>query len=254
MEGFRVLVATDGTPIGEHAVAVARSLARGDHTSLAVVGVETEGLPGMAGQAVVTRTSVPSATLWARGVPGVEIVRQAEQAHADLVILGRHIRPPDLPLRLGPTADVVIRRRRGPSLFVPPTVSQLRRALVALDGTLRGLTMLEAASRYLRRFGAEANSVTVVPDGDPVDPALNDPRVIRVRQALQQFPHLGGAARHRVLRGEPVAGILKLLAELKADLLVVGVRGGGPAGDMGSGHVGRDLLQAAAMAILSIPI
>jgi nucleotide-binding universal stress UspA family protein len=101
--------------------------------------------------------------------------------------------------------------------------------------------------------GADPTSVLVLPGGDLSDTS-GDPRVIRVRQSLGRFQSLGGAAQLRVLRGDPVAQVLGFLAEVKGDLLVLGVRGGGPTGEMGSGHVGRDLLQTAAVAILSIPI
>ncbi len=58
----------------------------------------------------------------------------------------------------------------------------------------------------------------------------------------------------RIRQGAPVAEVLALLEELGADLLVLGVRRGGPSGEMGSGHVGRDLLRTAPVAILTVPI
>jgi nucleotide-binding universal stress UspA family protein len=254
MDVFRVLVASDGSEVGEHAVDVARSLTERDGASLVVMGVDTEGLPGVARAPSLPRGVAPSARLLARGVPGVEIVRQASLAHADLVVLGRGTRSLGKPTSLGSTTDAVIRRRHGPSLFIPPAISRFRRVLIALDGTKRGLSVLDAATRVLALTGAEPNSVTVIPDGEAIDTPQSDPRVIRVRQALERFPKLGGPARLRVLGGDPVGQILRLLTEMQVDLLVLGVRGGGPAGEMGSGHVGRDLLQTAPVAILSIPI
>ncbi len=254
MDPLRLLAATDGSEVGEHAVRVVRSLAERDRAALDIMSVETDGLPGLTGSSGVRRGASTSATIWARGVPGVEIVRHADLHRANLVVLGRGPRSPTAPTRLGQTSDTVIRRRQGPSLFIPPEVSEIHRVVIALDGTYRGLRVLDDAARVVAMAGAEATSVTVVPSGNSADGTGGDPRVTRVRQALEAFPGLGGSAHHRVLEGDPVGEILRFLAYLKADLLVLGVRGGGPAGEMGSGHVGRDLLQSAGVAILSIPI
>lgn len=250
---FRMLVATDGLEYGEHAVTVARSLVNHGPGELEVLTVETAGIPDQSWGPPVRRDTPTSATTWSRGIPGVEIVRHAEQWRADVVVLGRHPRSVTEPFRLGPTSDVVIRRRHGPSLFIPPSISAIRRVVIALDGTHRGLGVLEAAASLVEMTGADPTSVLVLPGGDLSDTS-GDPRVIRVRQSLGRFQSLGGAAQLRVLRGDPVAQVLGFLAEVKGDLLVLGVRGGGPTGEMGSGHVGRDLLQTAAVAILSIPI
>jgi nucleotide-binding universal stress UspA family protein len=254
MKNWRVLVATDGSEVGEHAVGVARGLSNGGGVDLEVFGVETEGLSEVVGTPQVRRGASPSATNWGRGVPGVEIVRRADLLHVDLVVLGRKLRTPAAPVRLGPTSDAVIRRRQGPSLFVPSSVPGIHRVVIALDGTPRGFGVLDPAVRLLARTHAESRVITVLPDGDPTDNNLEDPRVIRVHQALSRLPGGGARWKPEVRRGDPVAEILRFLTEVRADLLVLGVRRGGPAGDMGSGHVGRDLLQAAAVAILSIPI
>ena len=54
--------------------------------------------------------------------------------------------------------------------------------------------------------------------------------------------------------GDPVSAILDMIETTVADLLVIGVRRGGAPGELGSGHVGRDLLQAAPCAVLTVPI
>ena len=93
----------------------------------------------------------------------------------------------------------------------------------------------------------------------PADPGGSfldelEPSVERIREALAAFPELGGSGALRVLRGMPVWEILGFLERYRADVLVLGVRGGGPCGDLGSGHIGRDLLRTAPVAVLTIPI
>jgi nucleotide-binding universal stress UspA family protein len=184
----------------------------------------------------------------------VEIVREAEQWRADLVVLGRWSRSPGAPVRLGPTSDVVIRRRNGASLFVPGSVCCIRRVLIALDGTDRGLGILHGAASVVAALGATPIAVCVLSGALPGEPDSADPRAGRVSEALNRTEGLSGRTTVHILHGEPVPKILSLLEESRSDLLVVGVRGGGPQGEMGSGHVGRDLLQAVPAAILSIPI
>ena len=253
-----VLAASDGSDHGDHAVDVARTLATGAGADLSILGVETDGLPMLAfSRTAVRRAATAGTMLWSRGVPGVEIVRQAEHSHSDLVVLGRRTRSPDAPLPLGPTSDAVIRRRHRPTLMVPWNVSMIRRVVIALDGTRRGLGVLTSASELVFATGAEPTVVCVITDFDDglaSDSLWSDPRTSRITEALRRFPVLGKAGVLRVRRGSPVQEILAVLEETSADALVLGVRRGGPAGEMGSGHVGRDLLQTAPGAILTVPI
>ncbi|HEX3234001.1 MAG TPA: universal stress protein, partial [Gemmatimonadales bacterium] len=78
----------------------------------------------------------------AYGMPGIEIARFAEQAHADLLVLGRKPRSQRTRLLLGDTADAVGRRSRLPCLFVPPQGGRPERVMVAVDGSERGMVVL----------------------------------------------------------------------------------------------------------------
>ena len=254
----RLLVATDGSDHGDHAVEVARGLAAQAGARLGVLGVETDGLAvATLTRSAVRRVATADSMTWARGVPAVEIVRRAEASEADLLVLGRRTRSPEHPLPLGPTSDSVIRRRHRATLLVPWTVSRIQRVLIALDGTRRGLGVLATAADFLAATGAEALPVCVLPEG-PGLPEGNDdwsdPLIVRIHEALARFPVFQRAGVLRVRRGSPVRQTLAELEQSSADVLVLGVRRGGPPGEMGSGHVGRDLLQSARGAILTVPI
>ena len=216
----KVLAATDGSSPSEHAVRVAQVLARGAGADLEVFRVES-------------------------GIPGVEIVRRGELSHADLVVLGRRQRDGASPSQER-TTDMVVRRRSGVCLMIPPNVTGLDRMLIALDGTRRGLAILQSAAAVAGALGAEMLAICVVP-GDPDWSASSDPAVARVASAV-------GSANLRVRRGNPVREILAELEESGANLLVLGVRRGGPPGEMGSGHIGQDLLRESSSAILTVPI
>jgi nucleotide-binding universal stress UspA family protein len=71
---------------------------------------------------------------------------------------------------------------------------------------------------------------------------------------MELRPDLGGRDGLTMRWGDPVREVLDHLAETAADLLVLGLRQGGPGGDPGSGHVARDLLATVPVAILVVPI
>src|ERR1041385_1925816 len=131
----RLMAATDGSDHGDHAVDFALGLAAATGADLRVLGVETDGLPVAAPtRSAVRRAATADSMVWARGVPGVEIARRAEEWQADLLVLGRRSRTPMAPLQLGPTSDTVIRRRHRAPPLVPWATSRIRRGLLALAG------------------------------------------------------------------------------------------------------------------------
>jgi len=255
----RLLVGSAGGVVSEHAAELARGIAVRAGAKLEVLAVETAGLPALAavGEHTQRNGSSPAAT-WVRGVPGVEIVHRAQALAVDLIVLGRRESATGGVLPLGRTADTVIRRHDGPCLLVPPSVQRLDRMLLALDGTQRGLGILEPAAVLAAVLGAECQSAHVSGSdsgsGLTTESGWTDPGAQRVRRALAEFPVLGGESALRLRAGAPVGELLATLEEFAANLLVLGVRRGGPPGEMGSGHVGRDLLRSAPVAILTVPI
>jgi nucleotide-binding universal stress UspA family protein len=254
----RFLAATDGAPDGEHAVAVACTLAQragGQFTRLQLETPTGDWQPGLAWWREPTIRGGAAAKVL--GLPGVEIVRHAESWGADLVVLGRHNHTREHPLQLGPTSDTVLRRYGGLTLFVPSRTHTFTRALIALDGGVRGIGVLGPAAAVLDLAAAHAFAVCVLPGSDEAALRGSDWRNPREECARE------GAARLRLAKGpcdlllrsgDPVEQILDALEATRSDVLVLGVRRGGAPGDLGSGHVGRDLLQAAPCAVLTVPI
>lgn len=250
MHWGHVLAAADDSPAGLHAVRVARTLAQAAGLRLSVVTV----------RAADDEEEVPAALrefrpLVARGVPGIEIVRVAEELHADLLVLGRKLYGDPDTLQLGPTADQVARRSQVPCLFVPESQDLFRQHLVALDGTERGYLVLEAAREFVRLSGGTLQAVTV----EPAEAASAEPpppgRSLQVAKALARLGMDGvRKVALRVLHGEPVGVLRDALTHPESDLLVVGARRGGPAGPPVSTGVGRMLLYTAKCAVLTVPL
>jgi len=194
------------------------------------------------------------------GLPGIEICRYAEGNNADLVVLGRKHRSQFSRLLLGDTADAVARRSRVPCLFVPPGGIELKNVLVALDGTERGLRVLQQACGFVRSVGASLRVVTVE-QGHTDEPkqlsgSLPLARSIwlqgRVNQMLanERLPLSSIAVR----RGEIVTEILSTVSELDVDLLVIGYHRGGPPGVLETGSTARHLAHKSPCAVLTIPL
>jgi nucleotide-binding universal stress UspA family protein len=254
----RFLAATDGSRDGEHAAAMACTLAEragGEFARLEVESAAPTWEPQLEWWREATTRNGTANRL--RGLPGIEIVRHAEAWRADVVVLGRHDRTALGPFTLGETSDAVIRRRSGLSLFAPPETHSFTRALVALDGSDRGLGVLGSAAAFLDIAEARAHVICVLPDSAievTEVSSWHEPKIERVRALVNRLRLSSGLCDLLVRRGDPVRKVLEAIQSTSADLLVLGVRRGGAAGDLGSGHVGRDLLQAAPCAVLTVPI
>jgi len=194
------------------------------------------------------------------GIPAIEICRYAEQAGGDLLVLGRKRRSQGTRLLLGDTADAVARRSRLPCLFVPAELGGLQRILVALDGSDRGMNVLDQACGFARSVGGSVQAVTV--EQGPVDEPWN----LAANLPVAKSSHLQGVVR-RVLareglpekpiiirRGNVPGTILATAREMESDVLAIGYHRGGPAGFIETGSTARRLTHAAPCAVLTIPL
>ncbi|HYC31351.1 MAG TPA: universal stress protein [Gemmatimonadales bacterium] len=201
-------------------------------------------------------------TAVAFGLAGVEICRFAEARPADLLMLGRKPRSQMTRLLLGDTADAVARRSRLPCLFVPPGTGPIRRLLVALDGSERGLAVLRTACGVARAIGASVGVVTVEqePAGEPAHLACELPversarLTSQVRLMLSRECPDGADAVIDVRRGPIVEQILRALEHSAADALVVGYHRGGPPGVIEAGSIARHLAHRAPCAVMTVPL
>lgn len=253
-----IIAATDATEEGNHAVQVARQLGASTGAKVTPVMVRFP-LPLALAPRNESRSPIqlPAGTVIAEGIPAIEIVRLVESEGADLVVLARSVRPHVDPVTLGDTCDAVIRRAEVPCLVVPPGQDRFYRLIAALDGSERGMAVLREAWRLRRIVGDGLSAVFV----EPPD-AAGDERMAAVPSARAGL--LAGMMR-RVLpedagvplivrHGEVAWQVLDGLTAAAGDLVVVGVRRGGPAGAAESTGSGRRILATAPCAVLTVPL
>ncbi|MDH4348054.1 MAG: universal stress protein, partial [Gemmatimonadota bacterium] len=204
------------------------------------------------------------------GLPGIEIVRFAEENEVDLVVAGRKHRSDVQRLMIGDTADSVARRSSVPCLFVPTGDPRLDHILIALNGGDRGLAILGTALEFARAAGGKAHVVSVEPaysNEVGVTPLITgrSERLLQAIEDARRSPAGGGAeweggeADHSgpflvVHRGDVVEAIVEEARRSAADILVIGYRRGGPAGAIEAGSIARRLMHVAPCAVLTVPL
>jgi len=221
---------------------------------------------------LVREPSVPTPDIGAAfGIPGIEICRFAEDRRADLLVLGRKPRTRAARLLLGDTADAVARRSLVPSLYVPPGTGPIRRMLVALDGSERGMIVFRRACLVAAAIGATLTIVTVEPsyanEPESLAEALPTTRSqsLMARVAAQAAAdklacldrHAGNGATPGLVairRGDVVAQVLAAVEATGADVLAVGYHRGGPPGSIEGGSIARRLAHQAPCAFLAVPL
>jgi nucleotide-binding universal stress UspA family protein len=221
---------------------------------------------------LVKEPAVPTPDIGAAfGIPGIEICRFAEDRRADLLILGRKPRTRAARLLLGDTADAVARRSLVPSLYVPPGAGPIRRMLVALDGSERGMIVFRRACLVAAAIGATLGIVTVEPayanEPESLATALPTTRSqtlmdrVTAQAAADQLACLDGSAGNgtgaglvTIRRGDVVAQVLAAIETSGADVLAVGYHRGGPPGSLEGGSIARRLAHQAPCAFLAVPL
>lgn len=249
MTWAHLLAASDDSLAGLHAIRVSQALARSlgaRHSVLTVLSSPDRQVPD---------ALIPYRPRVAVGHPGIEIVRAAEHVGADLIVLGRSVRASHRCPRLGSTADSVVRRSNRPCLMIPLGQDRLDHAVVALDGSERGLMVLGCAQEFIRARGGDLEAIHVEPLVRRGNGESASQKSLRILDALG-----GGRAGNgrawplRVLHGDPAECLCGELQGAERDLLVVGARRGGPGGIPESTGVGRTLLYTAPCAVLTVPL
>jgi nucleotide-binding universal stress UspA family protein len=181
------------------------------------------------------------------GAPATEIIRLAEEKHADAVVLGTHGRAGVVRFFLGSVAERVAREVETPVFVVhaergsPGESLQTQRAIrlaVILDGGSADRAALEWAAKLSDRTACEVVLARLVApeieaarygvdeiwDGVHASGPLIDAVNRTLTRELQPFPQLATASRRFVLATEETAGrAARDLAALEPTLAVVGM-------------------------------
>jgi nucleotide-binding universal stress UspA family protein len=203
------------------------------------------------------------------GHPTSEIVRMARELGADLIVMGTHGRVGPERWALGSVAETVLRRAPCPVLTVPPRAEDdpdplfFKRILCATDFS----PAAETAVRYASALAAEADAslflVHVIdPQGGPhpetgddgggEPPAFECAARARLRRAVPPEAREWCHTRETVARGRAAPEILRLAAEERAGLIVMGVHGRGLLDLMAFGSVTHEVVREAACPVLTV--
>ena len=178
------------------------------------------------------------------------ILERASNVAADLIVVGTHGRGGFARLALGSVAEKVLRKATCPVLTVPPraqATSQLpfRRLLCAVDFSEWSLEALKLAVSFAQESGATLTLLHVLewPWHEPPPPAFDDLPIAQADalRSYRQYLEATALTRlwtlvpeklagritvvSRVSHGKPYVEILRVAAEDKADLIVLGVHG-----------------------------
>lgn len=187
------------------------------------------------------------------GEPAAHILERASTLPADLIVMGTHGASGFEHLILGSVTEKVLRKATCPVVTVPPhahatSVFPFRRVLCAVDFSEWSSAALDLASSLAQESGAALDLLHVLewPWEEPPPPAfaelmkeqadaLIEFRRYLVTTATQRLESLASdavadrcAVTVRVAHGKPYVEVLRMAADLSADLIVLGVHGRNP--------------------------
>lgn len=186
------------------------------------------------------------------GKPAVEIARAAQELHADLIVMGTHGRSGFQPLALASVAEKVLRRARCPILTVParaggwPDPLLFKRILCATDFSPAS----EAAVGYAVSLAEESNAtLLLVHVRERLERAAARAQLCR---ALPREARKRGVSEEIVTCGQVAPEILRLAAERKIGLIVMGVHGRNLLDLMAFGSVTHQVVREAICPVLTV--
>lgn len=201
------------------------------------------------------------------GLPEVDLPLQAEQLHADVLLLGPSTRHRPGWFGLGRTAARVARQSRRPVLIAKRELAETPRHIVATtDFSEASFPALVEAAAWARRWGAELVLVHVLEPifhlqgwsariaGETDVYAIEPDDLEPEWQSLTGRLDLTGVqCRHQVVKGEAIDAIVGAAESVTADLLVVGTHGRSAIAHALIGSTAEAVLEAASCPVLVVP-
>lgn len=291
MEPFRtILFAADFSERSREAFRLACSLGN-EKTQLIVLhvdsgpsAVETPSVPGELGiplplagdgrsrreglKAHLSELYVPHRPLAvsyevAEGVAADEILREAGNAQADLIVLATHGRKGLRRLLAGSVAESVLRRAVCPVLALrspdlPHPADEIRSVLHPTDFSTDSDPALRVARAIARERGARFVVAHVAPDDSIVDgsviPVELGPlrKTLEVLRATSDGPDLKYPMETRLGQGDSCDEIVRIATEIGCDLIVMGTHGRTGLHRLLMGSVAEDVLRRASCPVLFV--
>lgn len=202
-----------------------------------------------------------------------EILLAAEEAHADLIVLGTKGLSGLNRFLLGSTARTVARHASCSVLVARGQAEGIRSVVLAVDGSEHSIRAIQFLARLplpattrivvahvVRPYHPLSERLEALPGGR----ARFEPKIEAARRHQQEAAEglvhsvceqLTATGRHVVpaaLTGDPAEAILKLAESEQADLIVAGARGVSPIAGLLVGSVAEALLQGAPCSVLLV--
>jgi len=174
-----------------------------------------------------------------QGMPCETILGLAEEASADLIVMGTHGRRGVDRLTMGSVTEKVVRKARCPVLAVrkpahdfvePQDASEpvhLRRILLATDFSDHAARALGYALSFATEYNAQLTLLHVLEDVGTTK-ALQERTSAALSQLEKSVPgdiHSSYVVKTLVRIGKPYQEIIQLAQEEESDLIILGVRG-----------------------------
>lgn len=252
-----ILVATDFSPVSDRALEYALSVARRYDSQIYlahVIPVSADAMlaPEIAITSNDTQRRAAEEEIAAilesgrlRGVPHEVVIeegalwpaveRLVKKYDIDLIVVGTHGSGAVRKMLLGSGAEEIFRQARRPVLTVGPAVGGETRREVAYRNILLATNFGVGAEReaayafsLAQEHSARLTLLNVIPHaGDSAEPGMAAERDQMARQLKELLP-AGSEAwccpEFRTAVGEPVEQILRVAAEIQADLIVMGAK------------------------------
>jgi nucleotide-binding universal stress UspA family protein len=191
------------------------------------------------------------------GGPSDSILEFTADCHAGLIVMGTHGRTGWDRLRLGSTAQAVVRGASCPVLTLQEVVARdsyrhhakvnLGRLLVATDFS----PCADAALRYVSGLATGLSAQVCIMHA--ADEGLADKIAQRkLSMLVRQLQQHGRSAESRSAQGHPVEVILRLAEEWQADMIAVGTQGRRGLSRLLLGSVAESLLRRAGCPVLVV--
>jgi nucleotide-binding universal stress UspA family protein len=159
---------------------------------------------------------LPVETVLDMGIVANQICERAKSV--DLVMIGhRGVNERSSSGLLGSTAEAVARKCPRPLFISPMKFREVRRLVLAYDGSERASRAMRAAAEFASGLGTPIAVVTVARDQKPGERTLEEAR--------KYFEPYSLPAEFKLLSGHANEEIIKFIREYEADLLFIGAYG-----------------------------
>lgn len=273
---MQILLATDGSREAQTAAQLLAELPLELTDSITVLtvtppGRKQEGEAAVASaQEILSHATAGLRSVIREGVPTVEILGQAKEHPADLLVLGARGHSPVERFLLGSVAERVARHATVPVLVVRSLSGPLRRVVVGVDDSGQSARAAEWFRNFPLPAECEVRLVTVIPllnswlrSHVTIRPPLaehvttlaeheRDQAQQRLRSLVASFAARGKRAVTEVRSGDPALSLLQIAEEEDADVIVVGSHGQTAAERFLLGSVSEKVLRHANCSVLIV--